>query len=173
MLPAIKAISIFIERVSGVLIGVVTFIIILSALARYLSPYSVPDGYDFSRLLLGVSVFWGFAVACFRNDHIRVDLIGSILGPRLNKLTDLFSILVVVLFSALFCYAFYGTVEKAYYSGERTFDLGMPIWPAYAMAWLGVVMATFLGLIKFLLICLSGQNYEAVEHKTVAGGPHG
>lgn len=173
MLKNIRALSIIIERVSGLLIGVVTLIIIVSALARYLSPYSVPDGYDFSRLLLGVSVFWGFAVACFRNDHIRVDLISSFLGPRLNKFIDLFSILVVILFSVVFCYAFYGNVEKAYYSGERTFDLGVPIWPAYALAWLGVALATILGSLKFVMTCMDEQSLSDEKHKLVAGETHG
>lgn len=144
-------------------------IIIASALVRYLSPYSLPDGYDFSRLLLGVAVFWGLAVACYRNDHIRVDLICSMLGPRLNKVVDLFSILVVVLFSAVFCYALYGTVERAYHSGLRTVDLGMPIWPAYALAWLGVLMATILGIIKMVVTLVSGKNVGEGDQKSLLG----
>jgi TRAP-type C4-dicarboxylate transport system permease small subunit len=49
---------------------------------RNVADVQVPDWYDGSRLLLGISIFWGMAIATYRGGHICVDALWEHLGPR-------------------------------------------------------------------------------------------
>jgi TRAP-type C4-dicarboxylate transport system permease small subunit len=50
-----------IEKVAGVLMGVVTVLVVASAAGRYLFAFPLPDAFDLSRLLLAAAIAWGFA----------------------------------------------------------------------------------------------------------------
>ena len=63
-----------IELIAAFFVGLVaadTFVIVI---LRYFFSYSIPDSYDFGRLLLGILIFWGIAATSYRGTHITVDL---------------------------------------------------------------------------------------------------
>ena len=64
-----------IEVTAAGFLAVVTLLTFVSVFLRYLFAWSIPDSYDFTRLLLGILIFWGMAVASYRGDHITVDLL--------------------------------------------------------------------------------------------------
>ena len=49
--------------------------------AALLLHHSIPDSYDFGRLLLGILIFWGIAATSYRGTHITVDLVWAAVGP--------------------------------------------------------------------------------------------
>ena len=71
-----------IEVTAAGFLAVVTLLTFVSVFLRYLFSWSIPDAYDFTRLLLGILIFWGMAVASYRGDHITVDLLWSAAPPR-------------------------------------------------------------------------------------------
>ena len=154
-----------IEIVSGVMLGIMTILIFLTALVRYLMPFTLPDGYDISRLLLGIAVLWGLAAACCHNEHIKVDLLCTVLGRSAKRLMDIFAEFLVFCFVVLFAWKLFGTVENTYFSNEETFDLGLAIWPAYAMAWLGVVAAVLMAFARLMRLVFSSQADEAMKEE--------
>jgi hypothetical protein len=54
-----------IELAAAAFIGIVAVDIFVSVLLRYLFSASIPDSYDFGRLLLGILIFWGIAATSF------------------------------------------------------------------------------------------------------------
>src|SRR3954453_20733209 len=83
-----------IELIAAVFVGIVAADIFVSVLLRYLFAVSIPDGYDFGRMLLGILIFWGIAATSYRGTHITVDLVWSALGPRGRRRIDIFATLV-------------------------------------------------------------------------------
>ena len=154
-----------IETVSGVMLGLMTVLIFLTAMVRYLMPFTLPDGYDISRLLLGISVLWGLAAACCHNEHIKVDIFCSVLSPWARRKVDIFAESLVLCFVVLFAWKLFGTVEKTYLSNEETFDLGLAIWPAYALAWLGVLAAALMALLRLMRLIISGEESDCLRQK--------
>ena len=71
-----------IELAAAAFIGIVAIDIFVSVLLRYLFNASIPDSYDFGRLLLGILIFWGIAATSYRGGHITVDLVWAAAGPR-------------------------------------------------------------------------------------------
>src|SRR3972149_8228126 len=66
-----------IEVTAAGFLAVVTLLVFVSVFLRYFFAWSIPDSYDFTRLLLGILIFWGMAVASYRGGHISVDLLGA------------------------------------------------------------------------------------------------
>ena len=52
-----------IETTAASFLAVVTLLTFVSVLLRYFFAWAIPDSYDFTRLLLGILIFWGIAVA--------------------------------------------------------------------------------------------------------------
>ena len=53
-------------------------------LLRNFFSVSIPDSYDFGRLLLGILIFWGIAATSYRGTHITVDLVWAVREPALE-----------------------------------------------------------------------------------------
>ena len=61
-------------------VGIVAADIFISVLLRYFFAVSIPDSYDFGKLLLGILIFWGIAATSYRGTHITVDLVWAAAG---------------------------------------------------------------------------------------------
>ncbi len=70
--------------------------IFISVLLRYFFATSIPDGYDFGRMLLGILIFWGIAATSYRGTHITVDLVWVNVGRRARRWIDVFATLVLL-----------------------------------------------------------------------------
>src|SRR6266852_5730894 len=120
-----------IEAIAAMFVGLVAADIFLSVLLRRFFSLQIPDSYDFGRLLLGILIFWGIAATSYRGGHITVDLVWASASPRWKRAIDVFATLVLL---------FVVTV--------LTYDLGLPTWPFFAIAWAGDVSAVVLIAIR-------------------------
>lgn len=142
----------WIDRIAGFLLGVITLLVFAGAVMRYLFTMPIPDGFDISRLLLGCAVLWGLASAAFHDSHIRMDVVWQLLSPRLRRRVDLFANVVTLVAVATFAWMLLTKVHSVYLAHETTFDLRLPIWPFYALAWLGVAAALVTALARLYLL---------------------
>ena len=144
--------AIWVERIAGVFLAVVTMLIFISAGARYLWSSPIPDAYAFASLLLGVSLLWGLASASWRDEHISVDLLYMGFPKGLQRLVDVLGQLLILTFVALFCWMLLKQVGSVRVSGELTVDTRTAIWPFYFIAWMGVAASTLLILARIWLL---------------------
>ncbi|MGA8158851.1 MAG: TRAP transporter small permease [Rhodoplanes sp.] len=133
-----------IELIAAAFVGIVAADVFVSVLLRYFFSTSIPDGYDFGTLLLGILIFWGIAATSYRGTHITVDLLWANVGPRAQRYIDIFATLILLLVMAVLTYALFDKVLSTYEANISTFDLRIPTWPFFAVAWLGVVAAVLL-----------------------------
>jgi TRAP-type C4-dicarboxylate transport system permease small subunit len=132
------------ELAAGWLLAAVTAITFVSVVLRYLFAWSIPDGFDFGRNLLGILIFWGIALTGWRGDHITVDLVWGAFGKRAKRAIDVFADLVTLAAMAVFAWMTVDKVVATVASNVRTFDLRLPVWPFYAVAALGSMAAVLL-----------------------------
>jgi hypothetical protein len=85
-----------IEWIAAGFVGIVAVNIFVAVLLRNLFSYSIPDSFDIGRLLLGILIFWGIAATSYRGTHITVDLIWGNVGPKYQRLIDVFATLVLL-----------------------------------------------------------------------------
>jgi TRAP-type transport system small permease protein len=137
-----------IEWIAAGFVGIVAANIFISVLLRNLFSYSIPDSFDIGRLLLGILIFWGIAATSYRGTHITVDLIWGNVGPKYQRMIDVFATLVLLFVVSVQTWTLFDKVRGTYNDNVTTFDMHMPTWPFFAVAWAGDVSAVLLIAIR-------------------------
>jgi TRAP-type C4-dicarboxylate transport system permease small subunit len=137
-----------IEWLAAIFVGIVALNIFVAVVLRKFFDTSIPDAYDFGRMLLGILIFWGIAATSYRGGHITVDLVWTAAGPRMKRVIDVFATLVLLFVVAVQTAMLFDKVRGTYVDNVLTYDMNIPTWPFYAVAWLGDVSAVVLIAIR-------------------------
>jgi TRAP-type C4-dicarboxylate transport system permease small subunit len=138
------------ERLAGAFLAFVVALTFVSVVLRYVFAWSIPDSYDLSRLFLGILIFWGIAVTSFRGGHITVDLLWNALPAPARRVLDVAATLFTLGCMSVFAWAMAGKVLDEYGSGEETYDLRLPVWPFYLLAWCGLAGSVLLLIVRMV-----------------------
>jgi TRAP-type C4-dicarboxylate transport system permease small subunit len=150
-----------IEWIAAGFVGLVALDIFASVLLRNIFSYSIPDSFDIGRMLLGILIFWGIAATSYRGTHITVDLVWGNVGPRYQRGIDVFATLVLLFVVTVQTWTLFDKVRGTYNDHVATFDLHMPTWPFFAVAWIGDISAVLLIAIRtYRLICHPEEMHD-------------
>jgi len=133
-----------IEWIAAIFVGVVAADVFITIFLRYFFSVQIPDSYDFGQLLLGILIFWGIAATSYRGTHITVDLLYANVGKTWQRVMDVFATLVLLFVVSVQTYTLFDKVISTRADNVQTFDLRLPIWPFFALAWIGDVAAVLL-----------------------------
>lgn len=156
-----------IEVTAAGFLAVVTLLTFVSVILRYFFAWSIPDSYDFTRLLLGIVIFWGIAVAGYRGDHISVDLLWSAAPPWGKRAMDVFSALVTLVAMIALTWMFAEKVIGTRADNVGTFDLRQPVWIYYLVAWIGLASAVLLLIMRTVRLVFTPEKLAAREPQTI------
>jgi TRAP-type C4-dicarboxylate transport system permease small subunit len=137
-----------IEWIAAIFVGLVAANIFIAVLLRNLLSTAIPDAYQFGQFLLGILIFWGIAATSYRGTHITVDLVWSNVGPRMQRFIDVFATLVLLFVVTVQTYTLFDKVATTRVDNVETFELHLPVWPFFALAWAGDVSAVLLIAIR-------------------------
>lgn len=149
-----------IERISAVMFGVATLIVFVSAIGRYAFATPIPDAFDISRLVLAVTIAWGFASLGFHGSHIKVDLLTQCLTPGQQRITDMIAWSVLLVFTTLLCWKLGEKALSQFPHGEVTMDLRIPHWPFLSIIVLGLLMAIVTTIIRLYRIATLNEGLD-------------
>jgi len=152
-----------IELIAAFFVGIVAADIFISVMLRYFFSVQIPDAYDFGRLLLGILIFWGIAATSYRGSHITVDLLYANVGERLRRFIDVFATSVLLFVVTVQTYTLFDKVMDTRRDHVLTFDLRLPTWPFFLVAWLGDVS-------DVLLIAV--RTYRLIFRPELMGGQY-
>jgi TRAP-type C4-dicarboxylate transport system permease small subunit len=93
-------------------------------------------------------IFWGIAATSYRGTHITVDLVWANVGPKYQRMIDVFATLVLLFVVSVQTWTLFDKVRGTYNDHVTTFDMHMPTWPFFAVAWAGDVSAVLLIAIR-------------------------
>ncbi len=150
-----------IELIAAFFVGIVAADIFVSVLLRYFFSVQIPDAYDFGRLLLGILIFWGIAATSYRGTHITVDLVWANVNTRWQRTIDVFATLVLLFVVSVQTYTLFDKVRGTYADNVLTFDLRLPTWPFFLVAWIGDVSAVLL---------IAVRTYRLIFHPELMQG---
>ncbi len=137
-----------IEMIAAVFVGLVAANIFIAVLLRNVFSTAIPDAYNFGQFLLGILIFWGIAATSYRGTHITVDLVWVNSGPRMQRFIDVFATLVLLFVVTVQTYTLFDKVATTRIDNVLTFELHLPVWPFFALAWAGDVSAVLLIAIR-------------------------
>lgn len=125
------------------------FIALLTAgnvVLRDLLSVQIPDWFDGSKLMQGIALFWGFALATYYGSHICVDIVWEHASTRARRWLDLVSIVVTAVFLGFMAWMVWVKVGKT--GSQTTSDLQWPLVPFYTVAAVGATAAVLLALLR-------------------------
>jgi TRAP-type C4-dicarboxylate transport system permease small subunit len=155
-----------IEAIAAVFVGLVAADIFISVVLRRFFSLQIPDAYDFGSMLLGILIFWGIAATSYRGTHITVDLVWAQASPRWRRNIDIFATLVLLFVVTVQTYTLFDKVATTYRDHVLTFDLGLPTWPFFAIAWIGDVSAVLLIAIRTWRLIFHPEDIHDVKSAT-------
>ena len=156
-----------IEWIAAGFVGLVALDIFLSVLLRNTLNYSILDSFDIGRMLLGILIFWGIAATSYRGTHITVDLVWGNVGPRYQRWIDVFATLVLLFVVTVQTWTLFDKVRGTYNDNVLTFDMHMPTWPFFAIAWIGDVSAVLLIAIRTYRLVFHPEDIHDAKATTV------
>ena len=154
-----------IELIAAFFVGIVAADIFISVLLRYFFSIQIPDAYDFGRLLLGILIFWGIAATSYRGTHITVDLVWANVNERWQRYIDVLATLVLLFVVTVQTYTLFDKVVSTYRDNVLTFDLRLPTWPFFAVAWMGDVSAVLLIAIRTYRLVFHPEEMEGGAYR--------
>ena len=133
-----------IEWIAAFFVGIVALNTFLAVFMRKFFSITIPDYYNFGQFLLGILIFWGIAATSYRGTHITVDLVWANAAPKYQRWIDVFATLVLLFVVAVQTWTLFDKVESTRADHVLTFDLRLPTWPFFLLAWIGDVSAVIL-----------------------------
>lgn len=137
-----------IEWIAAFFVGIVALNTFVAVLMRKFFAVTIPDYYNVGQFLLGILIFWGIAATSYRGSHITVDLVWANATPRYQRWIDVFATLVLLFVVVMQTYTLFDKVADTYRSNLVTMDLQWPVWPFFAVSWIGDVSAVLLIAIR-------------------------
>ena len=157
-----------IEWCAATFVGIVALNIFLAVVLRKFFSTSIPDSYDIGKMLLGTLIFWGIAATSYRGGHITVDLVWAATSPKYKRWIDVFATLVLLFVVTAQTITLFDKVRATYVDHVLTYDMNIPTWPFFAVAWLGDVSAVLLIAIRTYRLVFQPQAlHDASETKPV------
>jgi TRAP-type C4-dicarboxylate transport system permease small subunit len=135
---------------------------------RYAFSMQIPDWFDGARMLQGIALFWGIALATYYGSHIAVDLVWEHLGLAGRRWVDLLATSISLAFLTPLAWMVW--VKVAGTGSQGTMDLRLPLQWFYSVAAVGACVAALLALARLWQLW---HGRAAVPDDFTGGSPEG
>ena len=156
-----------IEWIAAFFVGIVALNTFTAVVMRKFFAVTIPDYYNFGQFMLGILIFWGIAATSYRGTHITVDLVWANVTPKYQRWIDVFATLVLLFVVVMQTITLYDKVASTRADHVVSSDLGFPIWPFFAVAWIGDVSAVLLIAIRSWRLIFHPDQMHDPKLKTV------
>jgi TRAP-type C4-dicarboxylate transport system permease small subunit len=161
----IRRIVQFVDGAAAMFLAIITGLTFLTVVLRYVFNQTLLGSFDIGRLLLGIAIFWGVAVAAYRQEHIQVDIVWSVLPRRAQGVLNLFADLVFFGCACVFTIMFWRQTMVMAASGETTFELDVPIWPFHLVAWFGIALTAVVLAVRIIHVVIT-RSLDLPDQRT-------
>jgi TRAP-type C4-dicarboxylate transport system permease small subunit len=107
------------------------------------------------------------SAVAYRGGHITVDLIWANVGPKYQRWIDVFATLVLLFVVTVQTWTLFDKVRGTYNDNVLTFEMHMPTWPFFAIAWAGDVSAVLLIAIRTYRLVFHPEDIHDAKATTV------
>lgn len=137
----------------------------LDVLLRWLFLYPIQGVNDVSAVVMAVVIGACIPANLAMKQNIRVTILGTVGGNRLNGILEVFASIVTLAFIILIAWQFIPYAAGLRETGERTWVLAWPVWPWWAFT----ALMLCLGVVAQLIVTVS--DLLRVVTGRLDGGP--
>ena len=127
---------------------------------------------EVTELIMGMMVYLGVGYTTFNRGHIRVDILITMLPPRVQAILDLLTISIGFAFMLTVCWRLFLQAQSRITNNDITQIWELPVWPAaYVMAFASILMVTslLLHLVLTARTVMTGQPYSVGNQSAPMG----
>ena len=132
------------ETVAALFLLLIALVTAGNVLLRDLFAVQIPDWFDGSKLVMGIALFWGMAIATYYAGHICVDVLWEHASPANRRRLDLVAGTVTLAFLAPLAWMVWAKVLTT--GTQTTMDLRLPVSWFYGVAACGALAAALLAV---------------------------
>ena len=160
-----------IETMASISLLLIAVLTSSNVLLRFAFNIQIPDWFDGSRMLQGIALFWGIALATYYGSHIVVDLLWENLKPAAKRRVDILATAVTAAFLTSVAYMVW--IKVAGMGSQGTMDLRLPLQWFYGVAASGACVASLLALMRLIHLWQGREASSAVECYELNGVSNG
>jgi TRAP-type C4-dicarboxylate transport system permease small subunit len=158
------------ETVAALFLLLIALLTAANVLLRDLFSIQIPDWFDGSRMLQGIALFWGFALATYYGSHICVDVVWEHLSAARRRVLDIVATALTLAFLAPLAWMVW--VKVAGTGTQGTMDLRLPLQGFFAVAAVGSTVAALLCVVRLVkLVQRRGDDLLPVPVAEIEAGP--
>ena len=146
----IHPVSKLMSRIASVILVLMMFLTVTDVFLRKVFSRSILGTVEVSEFLLLIVIFFTLADTEIFNGHVKVDLVMSRFGDRVQGMVDMVTQLVCFFLCGLITWSTLVYSEQMRASGEVSQDLWIPIYPFIYIVAVGCAMLALTVLINFL-----------------------
>ena len=143
-----KQILVLTEALAALFLLLIALLTAGNVVMRDLFSVQIPDWFDGSKLIQGIALFWGFAVATYHGSHICVDILWEHVNSERQRLIDLIATTITLIF--LLAMTWMVWVKVASVGSQTTSDLQLRLDYFYALAAVGTSVAVVLAAVRLV-----------------------
>ncbi|MFC6671609.1 TRAP transporter small permease [Marinobacterium aestuariivivens] len=132
--------------------GSIVILIFMGVLSRYFFHYSIAWSEELARFLFLLGALFGAASACKTGQHGGIPLLVDKFPPALQRVTEVFVGICMLVFIGYLAWQSYGTTMRALASGQTSMTTGISIWVinlgmflAFCLAFVRTVQGLIIG----------------------------
>ena len=150
------------ETLAAVFLLLIALLTAGNVLMRDLFNVQIPDWFDGSKLLQGIALFWGFAVATYYGSHICVDVVWEQLKPAGQRLLDLIGTSVTLVFLGFLAWMVWVKVGSV--GTQTTSDLQIRLDYFYVVAAVGASVSVVLAGLRIVNLWRNASDVMPSEN---------
>jgi len=138
------------DHIASAVLFLLMALTIADVFLRKVFSRSILGTVEVSEFMLLIIIFFSLARTEALNGHVKVDLVMSRLGPRIQGIVDMVTQGVCCVLSVLITWSSLVYSEKMREAGEVSQDLWLPIYPFIYVVALGCALLSLTLMVKFL-----------------------
>ncbi|TWC76372.1 TRAP-type C4-dicarboxylate transport system permease small subunit [Rhizobium sp. SJZ105] len=131
------------HNIAAIGLCLMMLVVVLDVFLRSIFNAPLPGSYDLVGFFLLIMTMAGLGVVVAKKAEVLVDLVDAVLAPTVIKLLSVVSAILGILAFGFFAWAMVDPAIGSWRWGEKSLELGVPKWPLYVIAFLGIVGVVF------------------------------
>src|SRR5450631_2896243 len=127
---------------------------VLDVFFRYVFNHPLRISYDLVESMLAIYVFHGISGVFLARRNIVIDVIDSMVSPRVLRILAATADLVSILCLLLFLWGMIQPAMQAFHYGDRKLELGLPLYVLWGFALAGLLGTLVCALFAFTHVSL-------------------
>ncbi|WP_407495867.1 TRAP transporter small permease [Pseudooceanicola sp. MF1-13] len=129
----------FMHGIAGLGLIVMMLVVVADVVLRAVFNFPVQGAYDVVSISLLIMTFFGIAPVVATRREILIDLIDGFLPPFALRVIGVVAALLGLLIFAFFGWSMIAPAMDAWNWGEQSLELGIPKWPLWVVAFVGLI----------------------------------